>query len=805
MRLPSPVLVALLSSLSLSPAAALAQTFCFTPTTTAAPTTHVTAALNDRFRSHAECRYGVRTVTGAVLHEVGALPDGERDLATFLRDAGLPPERRDLAADLEVFALPAAVAGRDAPPAQTLALRPCLAHLGEGTTAVAFERTASRDLRLTAPRITSCPTENVDLLVVDGSDAATLLTATAGARMLALGGGQTVDVPGSVTAAGIYLRRRGSELALRVDSMRFGDPQTPLQRLFSEGTGRWFDTDWQRGELRLTPRADVFSRDPMRWNELVTASAASALVVAGVPDRDGSALTFAARVDRDGTALTVPDEAVRSVMRRRYGVPGGAMAPDRHDWSEVLSALRLCHASRYTAAPTRNARATPAELAALRCVALAQVAPLTVTGVPDAFTLERHLDVITRADGHVGVTQASAGEVERIAMEAEAPAQIATVGDRVLAPDALPAGSRMVLCPTGDTQGSREGIALDARGSHTFDEHAAGLWQVVMRPADDTRCAPQDLALARIAVLRPRDAWLPAGLVDHGSMSLTDPWAAVPGAGDDTFAFTARSGEPEWRLSASPDVTAAINAYTAVTTDPTHAADDAPRVNRVIPTRLRVEPDVHAPGRSALVVLLADGDTCPRTPADLIPNLRSLPAEGSVHAFLATERAPDAAGRRFTCLARARLRSTPPLLHRSADAGPFYFRWGLPGSVELRAQYELNSDCRGGDCVSIGVAAPLIYARVSPRARVMSWLTLDVSIPVMVLASPGNGRALHTGTGLDFTLSGGPFAIPRMISFGVLIQPTALGVAQSYSDDAVNIALHLGVNLNSFFDFLRGL
>lgn len=804
MRLPSPVLVALFSSLA--PAVAAAQTFCFSPTTNAAPTTHVTAALNDRFRSHAECRYGVRSVGGAVLHEAAPLPAGDRDLPTFLRDAGLPAERRELAADLEVFALPPST-GRETPPAQTLALRPCLAHLGEGTTAVTFERAPSRDLRLTAPRVTSCPTEGVDLLVVDGGDGASLITATAGSRLLPLGGGQTVDVPSSVTAAGIYLRTRGAELALRVDSMRFGDPQTPLQRLFSEGTGRWFDTDWRRGELRLTPRAEVFARDPMRWNELVTASAASALVVAGAPERDGSAVTFPARVDRDGAALTVPDEAVRAVMRRRYGVPGAAMAPNRHDWSDVLSSLRLCHAARYTAAPTRNARATPAELAMLRCVALAQVAPLAVTGAPDAFSLERHLDVFTRTGGRVGVTQASAAEVERVPMDAEAPAQIATVGDRVLAPDALPAGTRMVLCPTGDAQGNREGIALDARGSHTFDERAAGLWQVVMRPAEDTRCAPQDLALARVAVLRPRDAWIPAGLVDHGALSLDEPWGAVPGAGDDTFAFTARSGEPEWRLRATPDVTAAVNAFSAVTTDPEHAADDAPRINRVIPTRLRVEPDVHAPGRSALVVLLADRDTCPRTPADLLPNLRSLPAEGGFHAFLAAEHAPDASGRRFTCLARAQLRSTPPLIYRSADAGPFYFRWGLPGSVELRAQYELNSDCgrNNGDCVSVGVAAPLIYARVSPRARVMSWLTLDVSVPVMVLASPGNGRALHTGTGLDITLSGGPFAIPRMVSFGVLIQPAALGVAQAYSDDGVNVALHLGVNLNSFFDFFRGL
>jgi len=587
--------------------------------------------------------------------------------------------------------------------------------------------------------------------------------------------------------------------------MRFGDPQTPLQRLFSEAASRWFDTDWRRGELRLTPRADVFARDPMRWSELVTAAAASALVVTAAPDRDGTAATFSARVDVDGGALAVPDEAVRAVMRRRYGAPGGAMAPGRRDWAEVLGSLRLCHAGRYTAAPTRNARATPAELAALRCVALAQVAPLTVTGIPEAFTLERHLDVFTRDGRGVGVSQASAGEAERVPLEAESPVRMATVGDRVLAPDALPQGTRMVLCPTSAEQGPREGIALDARGAHAFDDRSAGLWQVVMRPADDPRCAPQDLALARIAVLRPRDAWLPVGLVDHGSMSLSDPWSGVTGAGDDTFAFTARSGLPEWRLSTSPDVTAAVNAFSATSADPSVAADDSARVNRVIPTRLRVEPELHAPGRSALVVLLSDRDTCPRSPDDLVENLRALPSEGSVHAFLATERAADAPGARFTCLARARLRSTPPLIHRSADAGPFYFRWGLPGSVELRAQYELHSQCSRGDCVSIGVAAPLLYARVSPRARVVSWLTLDVSIPIMVLASPGDGRALHTGTGLDLTLSGGPFAVPRMVSFGVLIQPTVFGVAPAASDSAVNIALHLGVNLGSLFDYLRGL
>jgi len=802
MRLPS--LLALGLALPLVPMTAGAQTFCFAPTTASAPTTHVTAALTDRFRSQAECRYGVRTVGGTVLREGLTLPDGERDLPTFLRDVGLPPTRRDLAADLEVFAVPPRT-GREAPPAQTLALRPCLAHLGEGTTAVRFERTATGELRLTPSRLAACPVEGVDLLVIDGADAPTLLTATAGARLLGLGEAHTVDVPRSVTAAGIYLRRRGGDLALRVDSMRFGDPQTPLQRLFSDDVTRWFETDWRRGELRLTPRADVFARDPMRWSELVTAAAASALLVTTAPDRDGSAATFSARIAADGSALTVPDEAVRSVMRKRYGAPGGAMAPGRRDWAEVLASLRLCHAGRYTAAPTRNARATPAELASLRCVTLAQVAPITVTGIPDAFTLERHLDAFTRSGSGVAVSQAGAGEAERVPLEAESPAQLATVGDRVLAPDALPQGSRMVLCPTTAEQGPREGIALDARGSHTFDERAAGLWQVVMRPADAPQCSPQDLALARIAVLRPRDAWLPVGILDHGAMSLSDPWGSVPGAGDDTFAFTARSGLPEWRLASTPDVTAAINAFSAVTSDASVPADDSARITRVIPTRLRVEPELHSPGRSALVVLLSEGDACPRSPDDLIENLRSLPAEGSFHAFLAAERAPDAPGGRFTCLARARLRSTPPLIHRSADAGPFYFRWGLPGSVELRAQYELNSQCSRGDCVSIGVAAPLIYARVSPRARAVSWLTLDVSIPVMVLASPGDGRALHTGTGLDITLSGGPFAIPRMVSFGVLIQPTVFGVAPAASDSAVNVALHLGVNLGSFFDYLRGL
>jgi len=796
--------LALALTLPLSPAVAAAQTFCFAPSGDGAPTTHVTAALTDRFRSRAECRYGVRTVAGTVLRDAAVLPDAERDLPMFLRDAGLPSTRTELAADLEVFALPPP-SGRGAPPAQTLALRPCLAHLGEGTTAVAFERTPAGDLRVTGPRLTTCPVEGVDVLVVDGADAPTLLGATAGAHLVGLGAGQSVDVPRAVAAAGIYLRRRGGDLALRVDSMRFSDPQTPLQRLFADGASAWFDTDWRRGELRLAPRADAFARDPMRWSELVTAAAASALVVTAPPDRDGSAATFAARVDAGGGALTVPDEAVRAVMRRRYGPPGGAMAPDRRDWSAVLGALRLCHATRYTPAPTRNARATPAELGALRCVALAQVAPLTVTGIPDAFTLERHLDVFTRGGGRVGVTQASAAETERVPLDADGPALLATVGDRVLAPDALPPGARMVLCPTSPDQGPRDGVALDARGAFTFDDRAAGLWQVVMRPADDLRCAPQDLSLARIAVLRPRDAWLPVGLLDRGAMSLADPWGSVPGAGDDTFAFTARDGVPEWRLTATPDVTAAVNAFSAFSTDAEHAADDSPRVNRAIPTRLRVEPELHAPGRSALVVLLADGDACPRSPDDLIRNLRALPAEGSFHAFLATERAPGAPGGRFTCLARARLRSTLALLHRSADAGPFYFRWGLPGSVELRAQYELSSACNRGDCVSVGVAAPLIYARVSPRARFLSWLTLDVSIPVMVLASPGNGRALHTGTGLDLTLSGGPFALPRMVSFGVLIQPTALGVAPASSDSAVNIALHLGVNLNSFFEYLRGL
>ena len=54
MRLPS--LLALGLALPVVPMTAGAQTFCFAPTTASAPTTHVTAALTDRFRSQAECR-----------------------------------------------------------------------------------------------------------------------------------------------------------------------------------------------------------------------------------------------------------------------------------------------------------------------------------------------------------------------------------------------------------------------------------------------------------------------------------------------------------------------------------------------------------------------------------------------------------------------------------------------------------------------------------------------------------------------------------------------------------------------------
>ncbi len=791
--------IALATALFLGAAPAAAQTYCFAPTAGGAATTHVTAGLGDRFRSRPDCRYGVRSVAGSVLHEAGPLTEGERDLPTFLRDAGMPAGRHELAADVEVYAVPPP-SGDRAPLAQTLSLRPCLAHLGEGSTVVSFDD-ASGAPRLGAVHAPSCPSSDLELVVVERAGAGTLVTDDlAGAPVLPLGGSRSLTLAAGLRSAGIYLRTTGAPLALRIDSMRFADAQTPLQRLFADDAGPWFETDWRRGELRLLPRAASFAGDPMRWNEFVTASAADALFYA--VGAAGGGVTFAARVDADGSALAVPDDAVHAAMRGRYGAPGAAMAPNRHDWDAVLASLRLCHAREYGASPTRNARASASELASMRCVSLAQLTAVRTGPAPASFTVERHLAHITRGAPGAFVSDPG-GQTERVALDSETPVQLAAAGDRVVAPEDLPSDTRLVLCPTSDGQGPREGVALEARGGHTFVAAAAGLWTVVLHPATAPRCAPQDLALARIAVVDPARDWIPFSAADHDAVALDDPWGALRATGEDTFAITARGGMPEWRLRTTPDVTAAINGRLATPREGAGTNDDPPRLSRAIPTRLRVEPETRAPGPSALVVLVTARDTCPEGPEDLLPSLRALPAEGVFHAFLATERDGDGPGPRFTCLARARFRVTPPLFYRGTDAGPFYVRFGLPGSVELRTSVELASTCSRADCVSVGVALPLIYARISPRARAVSWLTLDASVPLLLSAAVGNGRALHTGTGVDITLAAGPFAIPRLFSVGVLVQPAVLGVTQG--NDALNVAVHAGFDLGSLFDFVRGL
>ena len=69
------------------------------------------------------------------------------------------------------------------------------------------------------------------------------------------------------------------------------------------------------------------------------------------------------------------------------------------------------------------------------------------------------------------------------------------------------------------------------------------------------------LALARVAVVVPRTSWIPAGLQAHGAMDLHDPWKGLETAGDDTFAFQARAGVPEFRFAAPRDVAAAVNGW----------------------------------------------------------------------------------------------------------------------------------------------------------------------------------------------------------------------------------------------------
>ena len=106
--------------------------------------------------------------------------------------------------------------GDRAPLAQTLSLRPCLAHLGEGSTVVSFDD-ASGAPRLGAVHAPSCPSSDLELVVVERAGAGTLVTDDlAGAPVLPLGGSRSLTLAAGLRSAGIYLRTTGAPLALLI-------------------------------------------------------------------------------------------------------------------------------------------------------------------------------------------------------------------------------------------------------------------------------------------------------------------------------------------------------------------------------------------------------------------------------------------------------------------------------------------------------------------------------------------------------------------------------------------------------------
>ncbi|MEZ4405638.1 MAG: hypothetical protein R3A52_03945 [Polyangiales bacterium] len=773
-------------SLGLAAPAALAQNApCFRPTAAnARPSTHTTAGPGARFEPSPECRYAVRARGASAPAPTQQLSPEARDVAEFFRDLGAPSGR--LAADLEVVAARGEAT-------ETLSLRPCVTRLGEGSTVLRFEpQTRGNTVRVRSTADAArCPVADAEVVLVpDGGEGTVLREAPSTARTLSLTAAASTDIPGDGSPWSVYLRRHGSPVAVRADVLRFGDPRTALQRRFATpGDAQWFTADFSHGALRLTPTA-MGARD-LTWAELVTAAATQAVFLAG-PDGADGAPAYALPVDPGGDAIEVPDVVVREAMRARYGAVGEALVPARVDWARVLGSLRLCHRGSYAPEPVRGARVLPTEVSAMSCLPLAQVASAPQATSLGALSLERRMDLLQRRDD-VSVAQSSTSEREEIPLDADARVRFATPGDTLHAPASLPDGRVLALCRVA---GEHDAIALRAGERHEFTEAEAGLWQLVARPDGEARCTSQDLALARVAVIAPRTDWVPLGLHEHGAMDMRAPWRALETSGDDTFAFHARSGLPEWRLSTTPDVAAAVNGAVAASSE---GADESPRVNRSVPVRLRAEAPVNAPP-SALVVLLAEGESCPASELDLVPNLRALPSESTLHAFLATEN-PAGAPRRFTCLARARLRVTPPLIHRGSTPGPFFARWGLPGSVSLRAHYEVVGTCDGGDCLSLGAAAPLIYGRLSLTK--LPWMTLEFSLPLVLAASPGDGRALHTGLGLDVGISFGPRILPRFVTVGLLFQPTFLAVGTERGDEAVNLAPYLGVNLSSVLDAIR--
>ena len=306
------------------------------------------------------------------------------------------------------------------------------------------------------------------------------------------------------------------------------------------------------------------------------------------------------------------------------------------------------------------------------------------------------------------------------------------------------------------------------------------------------------IALARVAVVSPRTDWIPVGLQEHGAMDLRAPWRALETSGEDTFAFHARSGVPEWRLATPPEVNAAVNGWQGDTR--TATSDAPPRLSTTLPVTLAAEPTLASPAPSALTVLLSRDPSCPVEADARLSNLRGLPSESIVYAHLATR---GGASGGLTCLARARLRVVPPLVHRGSTAGPFYIRWGTPGAIAARAHWELLGACKDARCLSLGFAVPLVYARISPSSPGASWFGMEFSIPLVLAASPGDGRALHTGLGVDVAFTFGPNILPRFVSLGVLLQPYFLGLGPAGSDAMVDLAPYLGFNLNAVVDAIR--
>jgi hypothetical protein len=773
---------------------AAAQSVCFTPV---APergaSTHLVVGPAARFRSVERCRYGVR-LRGSADLPTSTLPIEARDVAEFFAELRAP--RDQLAARLEV------VARTDAEPPQveTLSLRPCVTGLGEGSTVVRFDAAGETVRVRTISAGAQCPVAESELVLVPVETDATTMTGAPpeGARVLSLANAAESSFAGDQRAWAAYVRRRGSNAAVRIDTLHFGDPRTALrQRFATPGALPWFRAGWDRGALRFAPDARVFEDTDVAWAEMVSASSAHAVFVATNITADGAdvqTLPF----DVDGSAALAPEELVRASMRARYGVLGPSMVPARADWNHALASARLCHRGTYSDTPDRSARVTAEQLDRLNCRTLAQLSAVSDETLAPA-TLERRLDAIGYGT-EVTVTQGADAVNEALPLDGDGRVRFVTPGDTFRAPATLPAGRVLTLCRVASDVANAEAVTLAAGATHVFTEASAGVWQAVLRPAGEATCTGHDLALARVAVVSPRTDWIPVGLQQHGVMDLRAPWRSVETSGDDTFAFYARSGVPEFRIAASREVSAAVNGWQP---DPTaDPSVDAPRLASALPVVLPAEPSLTSPAPSALAVLLSTNDRCPDQGNGLLANLRGLPAESTFYAYLVA-RNPPGDGHRFACLSRATLRVVPPLVHRGSSAGPFYVRWGTPGPVSARAHWEVLGTCANTRCLSFGVAVPLIYARISPSSHGASWVGMEFSLPLVLAASPGDGRALHTGLGVDVAFTLGPHALPRLVSLGVLFQPTFLGVGPAQSDASVDLAPYLGVNLNSIVDAIR--